>query len=54
MQEEILSPVLFVDIKECLIGLEEGVAGKQVDGFGVVELQFFFNHHDQFEDCEGF
>lgn len=54
MQEEILGPVLFIDIKERLIGLEEGIAGKQVDGLGVVELQFFFNHHYQFEDCEGF
>jgi hypothetical protein len=54
MQEEILSLVLFIDIKKRLISLEESVAGKQVDGLGVVELQFFFNDHDQFEDCESF
>jgi hypothetical protein len=54
MQEEILSPVLFIDIKKRLISLEEGIAGEQVDGFGVVKLQFFFYHHDQFEDCESF
>ena len=34
--------------------MEESVACKQVDGLGMVELQFLFDDHDQFENGERF
>lgn len=54
MEEAVFSGVLVVDFSEGLFGVEEGVAGEEVDGFGMVDLQFLLDHHDQFEDCERF
>lgn len=32
--------------------MEEGVIGEEVDGLGVVELQFLLDDHDELEDGE--
>lgn len=53
MQKPVLSRILIIDIAEGLLCVEEGVVGEEVDGFGVVELQFFLDDHDEFEDGEG-
>ena len=54
MQKLILRGVLLIDFLEGLLGVEEGVVGEEVDGLGVVELQFLLDYHDELEDCEGF
>lgn len=33
--------------------MKKRVAGKQIDRFCMIELEFLFDHHNQFEDCEG-
>ena len=33
--------------------MEKGVASKQIDRFCMVKLKFLFDHHYEFEDCEG-
>lgn len=53
MQEEVFRLVLFVNVEESLVSLEEGVSCEEVDGFRVIELEFFLDDHDEFEDSEG-
>ncbi len=53
MQKLIVVGILLVDALQCLISLQEGVAGEYVDGLGVVDLQFLLDDHDELEDREG-
>ena len=52
VEEQIFGMVLFVDVEESLVSLEEIVTREQVNGFRIVELQLFLYHHYQLEHCE--
>ena len=34
--------------------MEEGVASEEVNGLGLINFEFVFDDHDEFEDGEGF
>ena len=53
MEKLILCRIFLVDFLEGLLGVEEGVVGEEVYRFGVAELQFFLDYHDELEDGEG-
>lgn len=52
VQKLILCGIFLVYIFEGLFGVKQCVVGEEVDGFGVVELQFLLDDHDELEDCE--
>lgn len=54
MQKFILVGIFLIDLIECLFSMEQGIIGKQIDGLCVIQLQFFLDDHDEFEDGETF
>lgn len=53
MQKFILAGVFFIYRLEALISLQQGIAGKYIDGFGVVDLEFLLDDHYELENSEG-
>ena len=34
--------------------MQEGIASKEIDGFGLIDLELVFDDHDEFEDGKSF
>ena len=53
MEKVISVDILLVNYIQGLIGLKESVTCENVYRLRVVYLQFFLDHHNKFEHCEG-
>lgn len=49
MQKLILRRVFLIEVVQGLLGVEEGVIGKQINGFRVIQLQLLLDDDDQLE-----
>ena len=54
MQKSILSYIFIVNLLDCLIGLQENTAGKDIYGIIIVYALPFLDDHIEFEDCKRF
>lgn len=53
MQKFVGVSIFLINTLQGLIGLEECVAGKYINGLRVVDLQLLFDDHDELENSEG-
>ena len=49
MQKLILRRVFLIEVIQGLLGVEEGVIGKQINGFSVIQLQLLLDDDYQLE-----
>ena len=52
VQKLVLRYILLIDLFQSLFRMKQSISSEEVDGFGVVQLEFVLDDHDELEYCE--